>query len=35
MLNEEITGTAAAKECEMPLATFLYRAAIYEKAKLL
>ena len=26
----EITGTQAAKECEMPLATFRYRAEIYE-----
>ena len=32
---EKITGTAAAKECGMPLATFRYRAEIYEKAKLL
>ena len=31
----KITGTAAAKECGMPLATFRYRAGIYEKAKLL
>ena len=31
----EITGTVAAKECGMPLATFRYRAEIYEKAKLL
>ena len=31
----EITGTAAAKECGMPLATFRYRAGIYENAKLL
>ena len=30
----EINGTAAAKECGMPLSTFRYRAAIYEKAKL-
>ena len=30
----EITGTAAAKECNMPLSTFRYRAEIYEKAKL-
>ena len=30
-----ITGTAAARECGMPLATFRYRAEIYEKAKLL
>lgn len=29
----KITGTAAAKECGMPLATFRYRAEIYEKAK--
>lgn len=28
----EITGTAAAKACGMPLATFCYRAEIYEKA---
>ena len=31
----EITGTAAAKECGMPLSSFRYRAEIYEKAKLL
>lgn len=31
----EITGTAAAQECGMPLSTFRYRAEIYEKAKLL
>ena len=31
----EITGTAAAKECGMPLPTFRYRAEIYENAKLL
>ena len=31
----EITGTVAAKECGMPLATFRYRAEIYEKAKIL
>ena len=30
-----ITGTAAAKECGMPLSTFRYRAEIYEKAGLL
>ena len=30
-----ITGTAAAKECSMPLSTFRYRAEIYEKSKLL
>ena len=30
-----ITGTAAAKECGMPLSTFRYRAEIYERAKLL
>lgn len=33
--NGEITGTAAAGACGMPLATFRYRAEIYEKAKLL
>ncbi len=31
----KITGTAAAKECGMPLSSFRYRAEIYEKAKLL
>lgn len=31
----EITGTAAAKACDMPLSTFRYRAEVYEKAKLL
>ena len=31
----EITGTAAARECGMPLATFRYRAEIYENARLL
>lgn len=31
----EITETAAAKECGMPLSTFRYRAEIYENAKLL
>ena len=30
-----ITGTAAAKECGMPLASFRYRASVYEKATLL
>ncbi len=30
-----ITGTAAAKECGMPLSTFRYRAGIYEKAMFL
>ncbi len=30
-----LTGTAAAKECGMPLSTFRYRAEIYENAKLL
>ncbi len=29
-----ITGTAAAKECGMPLSTFRYRAEIYENAPL-
>ena len=33
--NGKITGTSAAKECNMPLSTFRYRAEIYEKAKLL
>lgn len=28
---EELTGVAAAKACGMPLATFRYRAAVYEK----
>ncbi len=28
----QITGTAAAKECEMPLSTFRYRAVSYEDA---
>ena len=31
--NGEITGTAAAKECGMPLSTFRYRAENYEKVK--
>lgn len=31
--NAKVTGTAAAKECNMPLATFRYRAAIYGKTK--
>lgn len=31
----EITGTAAAKECGMPLATFRYRAEIYENDRFL
>ena len=30
-----ITGTAAAKECGMPLSTFRYQAEIYESARLL
>lgn len=30
----EITGTKAAQECGMPLATFRYRAGIYEKSRL-
>ena len=33
--NGKITGTSAAKECNMPLSNFRYRAEIYEKAKLL
>ncbi len=31
----EITGVAAARECQMPMSTFLYRAGVYEKAALL
>ena len=31
----KITGTAAARECGMPLSTFRYRAEIYEKAMIL
>ena len=31
----KITGTAAAKECKMPLSTFRYKAARYEKNRLL
>ena len=31
----KITGTAAARECGMPLASFRYRAEIYEKVKIL
>lgn len=30
----EITGTAAAKECGMPLSTFRYRAELYESTEL-
>ena len=30
--SRKITGTAAAKECGMPLSTFRYRADLYEKA---
>ncbi len=30
-----ITGTAAAKECGMPLSTFRYHAEIYEKGRLM
>ena len=33
--SRKITGTQAARECGMPLATFRYRAEIYEKATLL
>ncbi len=29
----KITGTAAAKECGMPLSTFRYRAKLYKKAE--
>lgn len=31
----KITGTAAARECQMPLATFRYRAEVYEKPQFL
>ncbi len=31
----KITGTEAAKECNMPLSTFRYRAEMYENAKAL
>lgn len=31
--NGELTGTAAAKACGMPLSTFRYRAAQYQKQK--
>lgn len=31
----KITGTAAARECKMPLSTFRYRAEIYKNAKML
>ena len=30
----KITGTAAAKACNMPLSTFRYRADTYEKSRL-
>lgn len=30
----EITGTQAARKCQMPLSTFRYRAKIYKNAKL-
>lgn len=30
----KITGIAAAKECEMPVTTFRYKAAVYEKSTL-
>ena len=33
--NGKITGTSAAKECNMPLSTFRYRAEIYEKAQII
>ena len=32
---KQITGTAAAQECGLPLSTFRYRAALYEKTELL
>jgi len=31
----EITGTAAAQSCGMPLSSFRYRASIYQKSELL
>ena len=31
--NGEITGTAAARECSMPLSTFRYRAALYAESE--
>lgn len=31
----KITGVAAAKECGMPLSSFLYRAKVYQKAQIL
>lgn len=34
-LKGEITGTAAAKECNMALSSFRYRAEVYRKGKLL
>lgn len=33
--TKQITGTAAAQECGLPLSTFRYRAALYEKTELL
>ena len=33
--NGEITGSAAAKECNMALSSFRYKAKIYEKTKFL
>lgn len=33
--NGEITGSAAARRCGMPLSTFRYHAELYDKAKLL
>lgn len=34
-LNNEITGTAAAKACGIPLSTFRYRAQLLEKTKIM
>lgn len=31
--TEQITGTAAAKMCDMPLSTFRYRAEAYQRAR--
>ena len=32
--DREITGTAAAEECGMPLSTFRYKANVYENAQI-
>ena len=33
--NKKISGTEAARRCNMPLSTFRYRAEVYKKSKLL